>query len=150
MDFIGIETFTVEDSLDAQVKKVLEEANELFAEIHNRHVYEREAIVSEAIDTVTAVANVLACIHTAQDTVDEAIIDCNARNAERGRLGYVIRCEHGYISNVNFGSKGSLVQFADDSKYALRFDYHENAQLMSDLLFNLGTETVVVPYAANA
>lgn len=151
MDFIGIDTFTVEGSLDGQAMKVLEEANELFAECHRpESEVDVDRVLSEAVDTVTAVANLLTLMRIAQGTVDDAVMDCNTRNAERGRLGYAIKMDGGHLANASFGSQGILARVADDSKYALRFDNRENAQLMADLLYNLGIEADVVPYAANA
>ena len=70
-------------------------------------------------------------------------------NAERGRLGYAIKMDGGHLSNVSFGSNGTLAQIAEDWRYTLRFDNRENAQLMADLLYNLGIEADVVPYAAD-
>lgn len=150
MDFIGIEPFTVEGSLDGQAMKVLEEANELFAECHRpESEVDVDRVLSEAVDTVTAVANVLTRMRIAQGTVDDAVMDCNTRNAERGRLGYAIKMDGGHLANVSFGTKGVLAQIAEDWRYVLRFDNRENAQLLADLLYNLGIEADVVPYATN-
>lgn len=149
MDFIGVETFVAEGSFEGQATKVLEGANELFAEIHSKRTFDREAIICEAVDTITAVANILEYMNVDQDTVYAAVADCNARNAERGRLGFAIKTEGGFVSNVSFGAKGVLAQVAEDKAYALRFDNRENARLMTDLLFNLGIEADVIPYAAH-
>lgn len=70
-------------------------------------------------------------------------------NAERGRLGYAITMDGGHLSSVSFGSKGVLAQITEDWRYTLRFDNRENAELLADLLYNLGIEADVVPYAAD-
>lgn len=79
-----------------------------------------------------------------------AFIGNESFNVKCGRPGYAIKMDGGHLSNVSFGTKGGLAQISEDWRYALRFDNREDAQLMADLLYNLGIEADVVPYAAHA
>lgn len=110
MDFANVSTFTVEDSLDDQCMKVLEEANELFSECHKSDcaaIVHR--VLEEAVDTVTAVANVLEYLGVGQDKIDEAIGRCNRRNAARGRIpAWVVRVGDSYVSDCGVDWYGDL------------------------------------------
>lgn len=127
MDFANVSTFTVEDSLDDQCMKVLEEANELFSECHKGDcaaIVHR--VLEEAVDTVTAVANVLEYLGVEQDKIDEAIGRCNGRNAERGRIpAWVVRVGDSYVSDCDIDgydnvhlelSDGESMLFLDEDK----------------------------------
>ena len=149
MDFIGIETFKTGCTPEQQARKVQEEADELFAEIHNVICLDYSRIVEEGIDTIVAVANLFHLLGFKDQRISDGIKKINRNNADRDRLGYVIVRDGEYISNVSFGAKGVLAQVAEDKAYALRFDNRENAQLMADLLFNFGVEADVIPYAAH-
>lgn len=85
----------VEDS-KPQVLKPLEEATEIYGAWQKyddmqyapesiRKVF-REGLIDECLDTVQAVANVLAAIDTTQGEVDAAIRRMDGRNGNRGRL----------------------------------------------------------------
>ena len=149
MDFIGISNFDNRCGYEEQAKKVQEEANELLDEVCTPLRLNYTRIADKAADTVVAVSNLLFVLGISQEFANEAIERANRRNSARGRLGYAIKMDDGYLSNVNFGANGALTQITEDDKCALRFDSHENAQLMADCLYNLGAETVVVPYAAH-
>lgn len=85
----------VEDSKQ-QALKPLEEAAEIFGAWQKyddmqyapetmRKVF-REELIDECMDTVQAVANLLAAIGTTQGEVDAAIKRMDERNGDRGRL----------------------------------------------------------------
>ena len=147
MDFIGIETFKTGYTPEQQARKVQEEADELFAEIHNVIHMDYSRVLDEGMDTIVAVANLFNLLGFKDQRISEGVKGVNRRNADRDRLGYVVVSNDDYISNVSFGAKGILAQVAEDKAYALRFDNRENAQLMADLLFNFGVEADVIPYA---
>lgn len=147
MDFIGISNFDSRCGYEDQAKKVQEEANELLDEVCTPMRLNYTRILDEAADTVVAVSNLLFVLGISQESVNEAIERANRRNADRGRLGYAIKMDDCYLSNASFGAKGLIAQVTEDGKYILRFDSQENAQLMADLLYNLGIEADVVPYA---
>lgn len=85
----------VEDS-KPQVLKPLEEAAEIYGAWQKyddmRYAPEsmrkvsREELIDECLDTVQAVANVLAAIGTTQGEADAAIRRMDERNKDRGRL----------------------------------------------------------------
>lgn len=142
MDFIGIETF------DGQAKKVLEEANELFAEIHNRESYDFERILDEAADTVCAVANLLMRYRVGQDAVSAAVARYNRRNEERGRLGFVLLADSGFVQSIAIDTELSVFYSLLPSK-AMHFEAREAAKAVQEMLSAFGYETVVTNYAAH-
>lgn len=149
MDFIGIRNFDSRCGYEEQAEKVREEANELLNEVCTPLRLNYTRIVDEAADTVVAVSNLLFVLGISQELANEAIERANRRNAERDRLGYAIKMNGGHLSNVNFGYKGVLAQVSEDWRCIISFDNRENAQLLADLLYNMGIEADVDPYAAD-
>ena len=84
----------VEDS-KAQALKPLEEAAEIFGAWQKRNAQYtpatmckvfRTELIDECMDTVQAIANLLAAVSATQGEVDAAIRRMGARNENRGRL----------------------------------------------------------------
>lgn len=79
-----------------QALKPLEEAAEAFGAWQARHSMRfaprdaqgafRDDIIDECVDTVQAIANLLAAVDATQGEVDAAIERMNERNGNRGRL----------------------------------------------------------------
>ena len=90
-----IKTFTIEDSVKDQARKVLEEAAELFSAANEyekfkgigqnvKEVYLND-IISEALDTIQAVCNLLEMLNVWDDDIVKAYELVFEKNKERGR-----------------------------------------------------------------
>lgn len=81
---LNLRTFREVRDDKAQALKPLEEAAEVFGawqdcdDIHD--------LIDECLDTVQAIANLLAAVGATQGEVDAAILRMDERNCERGRL----------------------------------------------------------------
>lgn len=92
-----IKTFTIEDSVKDQARKVLEEAAELFAEVNEYAACQkicndasfgwsyRENAILEAMDTIQAVCNLLEMLDVWNDDIVEAYEAVVRKNQLRGR-----------------------------------------------------------------
>jgi phosphoribosyl-ATP pyrophosphohydrolase len=76
-----VATFVDPKANKAQALKPLEEAAEVFAAWQGG---EKDKIVSECADVITATCNLLAAIGV--DDMHEAMSECKARNDARGRM----------------------------------------------------------------
>ena len=93
---LNVQVFRKIEDSKGQALKPLEEAAEVFGTWQGYddmryaptpvHKICREGLIDECLDTVQAVANVLAAIDTTQGEVDAAIRRMDGRNGNRGRL----------------------------------------------------------------
>lgn len=84
-----IKTFTIEDTVKDQARKVLEEAAELF-NVANECEKEYsismfDNVVSESMDTIQAVCNLLEMLNVWDDDIVKAYDLVLKKNKERGR-----------------------------------------------------------------
>lgn len=148
MDFIGINTFEVGDSAEEQVKKVLEEVNELFAEVHDKERFNYVAIADEAIDTVVAVANLLRMLGITNSDVQDAIKRVNSRNDERYCTDFILMGEEGFV--VGFTCSNYIqVAYSSEKDNALRFSTFKEGMRAKILLRDYNTVVDVIPYATH-
>lgn len=94
---ICTQTFDIGDEPKAKALKPLEEAAEVFgawqecddmrlSPIMTARRAFREDLIDECMDTVQAIANLLAAVSATQGEVDAAIRRMDERNGDRGRL----------------------------------------------------------------
>lgn len=145
MDFNGISTFTIEESVRKQAVKVLEESAELFAAVDAPHTCMKD-ILAEAADTVTAVANLLASLEVSQDEVDEAVGLCNGRNAQRGRIpSWVVRIGSRYLSRYDVDEFGNEEIEVSDSEPILFLDDDKACRFCDMLSERMSIDACVEP-----
>ena len=92
---LNLRTFREVSDRKAQALKPLEEAAEVFGAWQKRNVQYTSAamykvfrteLIDECMDTVQAIANLLASVGATQGDVDAAIRRMDERNGDRGRL----------------------------------------------------------------
>lgn len=143
MDFNGIATFTLESSVRKQALKVLEESAELFAAVDAPNPRKKD-VLSEAADTVTAVANLLASLEVSQYEVDEAVGICNGRNAARGRIpAWVVRVGDCYVSHYDIDECGNAHMEVSDDESMLFLDEDKACQFCEMLAEKLCMDAYV-------
>lgn len=77
-----IKTFTIEDSVKDQARKVLEESAELFGAV-NDGMYNHA--ISEAMDTVQSICNLLEMLGSSDEDIERNYRNVVAKNKARGR-----------------------------------------------------------------
>lgn len=81
---LNLRTFREVRDDRAQALKPLEEAAEVFGAWQDCD--DMHDLIDECMDTVQAIANLLAAVGATQGEVDAAILRMDERNCERGRL----------------------------------------------------------------
>lgn len=148
MDFIGIKTFGVGDSAEEQVNKVLEEVNELFAEVHDKERFNYVAIADEAIDTVVAIANLLRMLGITYSDVQDAIKRVNSRNDERYCSDFILMGEEGFVVGFTC-SEYIQVVYSSKRDATLRFSTFKEGMRAKNLLHDYNITVDVIPYATH-